>query len=206
MSMVSTYIPGSLRRLCFLVVVALLSSAAMAQRGAITAPRALDQLAQEANVIVQGAVVSAKVEPHPQLNNLTTVVVTLNVQDTLKGAPRKSLVFRQYIWDIRDRKDAAGYRKGQELLLLLGPVSKYGLTSPVGLEQGRFRVLRDSSGRETAVNGRGNAGLFQATEARAQARGIRLSTAQQKMVRGATGGPLPLSDLKDAIRAFVEAK
>src|SRR4029077_10998023 len=109
-----------------------------AQRGALTVTRGLDQLTREADVISRGYVVSAKVEPHPQLTNLMTVLVSMKVSETVKGTLRKSIVFRQYIWDLRDQLDAAQYQKGEELLLLLGPVSENGLTSPVGLEQGRF--------------------------------------------------------------------
>ena len=121
-------------------------------------------------------------EPHPQFPNLMTVVVTLDVQETLKGAPQKSIQFRQYIWDVRDRRDAAGYRKGEELLLMLVPTSTYGLTSPAGLEQGRFRIVRDSNGNATALNGRGNAGLFQQTAVRARAQGISLSARQSAVL------------------------
>jgi hypothetical protein len=177
-----------------------------AQRGALTLPRALDELTQEASLIVHANVISATVEPHPELQNLMTVVVSLVVQETLKGAPGKTLQFRQYIWDMRDQHDAARYAKGQELLLMLGPVSKYGLTSPVGLEQGRFRIARDPSGEIVAVNGRGNVGLFQSTEARAKARGIKLSTRQTSLLRQDHPGPVPLSDLKDAIRMLGAAK
>lgn len=184
----------------------LLSATAAGQRGALTAPRGLDQLSREAQVIVHGYVTSAKVEPHPQLKNLMTVVISLQVEDTLKGPARKSLQFRQYIWDLRDQLDGASYAKGQEWLLLLGPVSPYGLTSPVGLEQGRFRILRDASGQATAVNGRGNVGLFQATAQRAQAQGMKLSPRVSALTRQTGAAPVPLSDLKDAIRAFAGAK
>jgi hypothetical protein len=193
-------------RLLFLLVIILCSLNLEAQRGALTVARSLDQLTGEADVIVHGYVTSAKVEPHPQLTNLTTVVISMEVEETLKGTPRKSLVFRQYIWDIRDKLDGARYKKGEELLLMLGPVSKYGLTSPVGLEQGRFRVIRDSSGQRTAVNGRGNAGLFRASETRAQAKGIKLSARQIQLMRQEQPGPLALDDLKGAIRTFRGAK
>ena len=173
-----------------------------AQRGARTTARSLDQLAQEAELIVHGSVVSAKVEPHPQFPNLMTVVITLDVQDTLKGSAQRSIQFRQYIWDPRDQVDKARYRKGEELLLMLGPVSKYGLSSPVGLEQGRFRILRDGQGHVTAINGRGNVGLFQQSEARARARGIALSARQSALLSQPQPGPVALSDLADAIRAF----
>ncbi len=192
--------------ICLLLIVCAFSLDLCAQRGALTAARSLDELTQEADLIVHGNVRSIRVEPHPQFTNLMTVVVSLDVQDTLKGAARKTVQFRQYVWDIRDQRDAVGYKKGQELLLLLGPVSKYGLSSPVGLEQGRFRILRDASGTATAVNGRGNVGLLAQTEAHAQARGIKLSARQTTFVRRPQPGPLPLSDLKDTIRTLARAQ
>jgi hypothetical protein len=173
-----------------------------AQSAARTLPRALDQLAAEADVIVHGYVVSARVEPHPQLTNLMTVVVKMNVLDTYKGKPQKSLVFRQYVLDLRAQLGATEYRKGQELLLLLGPVSEFGLTSPVGLEQGRFLVSRDAKGKGVAVNGRGNLGLFNSVEKRAQATGIQLSARTTALIRRPGSGPIPLADLQDALRTF----
>jgi hypothetical protein len=177
-----------------------------AQRGALTTSRGLDELTQEADVIVHGHVTSARVEPHPQFKNLMTVVVSMSVQETLKGRPRKSFEFRQYIWDIRDQLDNARYAKGQDLLLMLGPVSKYGLTSPVGLEQGRFRIFRDNTGQEVAVNGSGNLRLFDSTEERARARGIKLSARTSAMVRHTQPGPVALADLKDAVTTFARVK
>jgi len=173
-----------------------------AQRGARTLPRGLDQLTDEADVIVHGYVTSAKDEPHPQLRNLMTVVVSMSVKDTYKGKPQKSIVFRQYVWDLDPRRDISEYGKGQELVLLLGPISEYGLTSPVGLEQGRFRVLLDSKGQAIAVNGRNNFGLFNSVEERVRAQRLQLSPRTTLMVRRHEAGPLRLTDLEDAIRSF----
>jgi hypothetical protein len=172
----------------------------------MTTPRAIDELAQEADVIVQGHITSARVEPHPQFKNLMTVVVSMSVQETLKGAPRKSFEFRQYIWDLRDQLDSARYAKGQDLLLMLGPISRYGLTSPVGLEQGRFRISRDNTGREVAINGSGNLRLFDSTEQRARARGTKLSARMIALSRQNQAGPVPLADLKEAVRTFARTK
>jgi hypothetical protein len=193
------------RRKCLVVLgtlTCLMTVSAHAQRGALTVPRGLDQLTQAADVILRGYVTSTKIEPHPQLTNLMTVVVSMKVAEMVKGAPRKSIVFRQYVWDLRDQLDGAQYRKGEELLLLLGPVSENGLTSPVGLEQGRFRILRDKNGGALAVNGRGNRGLFDAVEKHAQARGLQLSPRVAALVIRPQTGPVPLADLEDAIRAF----
>ena len=41
----------------------------------------------------------------------------------LKGKAQKTLQFRQFIWDMPGKLNAAEYQKGQELVLLLGPVS-----------------------------------------------------------------------------------
>ncbi len=172
-----------------------------AQTSARTASRGLDQLVQESDLIVRGSVVSARVEPHPQFRNLTTVLVTIRVAETLKGAAGRNLQFRQYIWDIRDQLNAAGYGKGQELLLLLGPTSQYGLRSPVGLDQGRFRISSSPNGK-VAVNGRGNLGLFASTENRARAKGVTLSPGTAKLVRQSPQGPVTLEDLEQAIRNF----
>ena len=176
------------------------------QGGARTVPRALDQLVEEADLIVHGYVVSAKIEPHPQLHNLMTVVVTMSVKDTYKGAPRKSLVFRQYVWDIDRRHDLSEYGKGEELILLLGPVSEYGLTSPVGLEQGRFRIVGDRDHPPTAVNGRGNVGLFDHVEERARKQGLRLSQHTAALVKEHGAGPVLLADLEDAIRTLARMR
>lgn len=197
---------GTCRRIRRLIVLGILplflAVGSQAQRGALTIPLSLDQLTQRADVIFRGQVTSTKVEPHPQLTHLMTVVVSMNVSETVKGTPRKSVVFRQYIWDLRDQLDGAQYRKGEELLLLLGPVSEFGLTSPVGLEQGRFRILRDKKGKALAVNGRGNFGLLSSVQKRAQTSGLHLSPKVAALVKQPQAGPAPLADLVDAIRTF----
>jgi hypothetical protein len=187
---------------CLLVAfVSLVPSAAYAQRGARTAPRSLDRLSQEADLIVRGSVVSARVEPHPQFKNLSTVVVSFAVDETLKGPAKKTIEFRQFIWDIRDKLDSASYAKGSQMLLMLGPVSAYGLRSPVGLEQGRFRILRDSAGKLTALNGTGNLGLLNIPQSQVQSKAA-VSSRTAALVRQKPQGALPLADLEEAIRAF----
>ncbi len=173
------------------------------QIGARTVPRSLDYLASEADVIVHGYVRSVKIEPHPQLQNLMTVVVSMGVKDTYKGAHRDSLTFRQYVWNAAAGRSDGDYRKGQELVLLLGPVSEYGLTSPVGLEQGRFSVVTGKDGKKTAVNGRNNLGLFSDVNRRVASSGLKLSAHTSGVIRQNHAGPLPLSDLEDVLRAFV---
>jgi hypothetical protein len=186
---------------CFLIAVAwLATSSAFAQRGAMTVPRNLEQIVAGSADIVRGTVVSARVEKHPELANLDTLVVTLKVRDTLKGGAQGTYTFRQYIWDLRDVRDAAGYYKGQEYVLLMNAPSRYGLTSPAGMEQGKFRVLRDASGRQVAVNGRGNAFLMRGVAAELAKSGATLSRDASSIVAKHQKGPIPVDDLASLIR------
>ncbi len=190
-------------QLCALLFAAGIAAApAFAQRGALTVPRNLDQLTDRASDIVRGTVVEARVEKHPELSNLDTVVVTLRVRETLKGSAQGTYSFRQYIWDIRDRYDAAGYRKGQDLLLLMIAPSRYGLASPAGMGQGRFRVERDRSGRDMAVNETGNLRLFQGLSGATEKRGIALTPNQAALAAKHQSGPVELRELMAMIRAL----
>lgn len=194
------------RILVLLLLVTISAAPIGAQRGAVTVPQNLGQLVDEAAVIVRGHVVSARFEPHPQLQGLATVVVTLQVQETLKGSVGSTYTFRQFIWDVRDRYDLAGYRKGQQLLLLMTKPSSYGLSSPVGLEQGRFRILTDAAGNQVAVNGRANAGLFRDLAPVLRSKGARLSPRQAALVTAPAPGPAPLDELRDLIRQLAGSK
>ena len=192
--------------LAALLVFLFLAGGVCAQRGAITRPQNLNELVDESAVIVRGQVVSARVEPHPQYKALSTVMVTLRVQETMKGQAGETYTFRQYIWDLRDRGDAAGYRKGQQLLLLLIAPNANGLSSPVGLEQGRFRIERDAQGREFAVNGFGNAGLLRDVQKQAAKKGTPLSQQQARVAEEHRSGPLALDELRGIIRQLAGAK
>jgi len=187
-----------------LILAALLSVApAVAQRGGMTVPRNLEQLTDRASDIVRGTVLSARVEKHPDLGNLDTLVVTLRVTDAIKGTASGTFTFRQYIWDIRDREDAAGYLKGREYVLLLNASSRYGLTSPAGMEQGRFRILHDAEGRQVAVNGRGNQSLLRGVGGGLAQKGTSLSPASSLLVEKHQGGPIAADDLVRLLRELV---
>lgn len=172
-------------------------STSLGQSSAITAPRSVAYLTERAGTIVHGSVIRARMEKHPQFSHLNTVVVTLRVKETLKGRAGQTFTFRQYTGGMRDNFGRAEYRKGEELLLLLNPPSRYGLSSPVGLEQGRFRILRDGKGSELAVNGNGNTALFRGMEEKVRA--VSLSAQATRLVKQHQQGPVPLRDLREII-------
>ena len=200
--MLSFALPSLLRKLASsLILVLTLVAPGFSQSGASTAQADLEQLVQSAQNIVRGQVISAAIEPHPQFPNLQTIVITLLVTRVLKGVAGSTLTFRQFYWDSSDASSLAGYKGAGEVLLFLNPVSQYGLTSPVGMERGRFRVLRDTTGKRYVVNGRGNLGLFNAVPAKATSRGIAFSKPVLEMMAN-SGGKASLDAFEEAIQSL----
>lgn len=194
--------PDSLRRLASLLIGLLLAAPAWPQQGALTVPRNLAELVERSETIVSGHVVAARVEKHPELQNLDTVVVTVRVSESFKGESGATFTFRQYLWDIRDRMNAGGYRKGQEVLLMMIAPSRYGLSSPAGLDQGRFRIERDAAGRAVARNGNDNLGLLDGVGARLAKDGAVLAPAAASLVATHRKGPVELGELTRLIRVL----
>jgi len=181
------------------------SMPASAQSYAITVPRNLGQLVDESQTVAQGWVASVVVEPHGQLKNLMTVVVTLQVEESLKGNVPKTYTFSQAVIDRRDLQQKMGYGVGQHLLLILIKPNSYGLTSPAGMEQGRFRIEARTDGKLVATNGVANTGLFRGLDSQLQARGVRVTPEVQMLVAKSGVGPVPLEQLKSLIRTIAAA-
>ena len=176
-----------------------------AQRGERVAHRNLAELVEEAATIFRGQVTHIEIEPHPVFENLPTIVVTLEVLEVLKGQVNGNThySFRQFVPDLRDRDSRLGYKVGQEVLLLMIEPSQYGLSSPAGLEQGRFRVLHDAQGNASVVNGFNNLGLFRNIGKSAPRLGQQLSATAQQMLTEHRGGPIRYDQLREMIHGIV---
>lgn len=186
-------------------LLSLAAPSAAAQQNALTLERNLAELVSDASLIVAGRVLSVKAEPHPQLNNIHTVVVTLQVSDVLKGQaqPDSEYTFRLFANDPQDFKIKLGYAPGQELLLMLTRPSQYGFSSPIGLEQGRFRITKDEQGKRTMVNGQNNYGLFARISEKAPKFESKLSPQARQLVAEHRGGPIAYDQLKAMIQILV---
>jgi hypothetical protein len=182
-----------------------LTSFSFAQETARTVPLNLAEMTRRAATIVHGHVVEAHLESHRALEGATTMVVTLRADDWLKGQPAPIFTFRQFVWDVRTRYGSLTYSKGDEVLLFMTAPSRYGLSSPVGLEQSRFEVVR-RGGQAAVVNGRGNAGLLHGMQADAQKHNLRLSARSSTLLAQRAGGPLALDDLKRLTREFAGSR
>jgi hypothetical protein len=190
------------RRSVVLLVLLALVSPAPAQRGAMVAPMDLGAMVDEAGIIIRGHIVQTRYEKHPELKNLDTLVITVRVAETLKGSVGETYTFRQFIWDIRDRNDHAGYKKGQEVLFLLLAANENGLSSPSGLDQGKFRIERNARGEAMATNGWGNRELFKNVPSRLKTKGAQISARAMQAATRQTRGPVLLDDLREIIRGL----
>jgi hypothetical protein len=179
---------------------------AAAQEGALTIQLDLARMVDESENVVLGRVTSVVAEKHPEFENLDTVVVTLQVLDPLKGSPGAQLTFRQYVFDVHDRDTKLGYRLGEEIVVMLRRPSQFGLTSPVGLEQGRFRVERDGANIRMLRNGQDNAGLFTGIEQSSPQLTLRLSQNLQQLVIQHRTGPITYDQFKSFVQNQVAAR
>lgn len=177
-----------------------------AQMTPLTVPMNLARMVDESENVVLARVTAVRAEPHPQFQNLNTIVVTLEVVEPLKGSPGNELVFRQFVGDAVQTKSTAGYRVGEEIALMLRKPSAEGLTSPVGFEQGRFLVERDAAGNRTVRNGMDNAALFDNIDAASPGLKARLSPALQGLVAAHRTGPITYDQFKSIVSAQIAAR
>jgi len=193
-------------RLLFLLALFLVAAGppyALAQMHARVVHRNLAELAAQASVIVRGQVLEARLEPHPDFPNSSTVVVTLRVQEELKGSVGGTFTFRQYLYDPRERAGRLGYRVGESIVVMMHSSSPLGFSSPVGLEQGRFRVTTDSSGNVMVTNGWDNAGLLKNVRTTSPKLESRVSPPVRRLLDQHQSGPIPYDQFREMVRGLV---
>lgn len=172
------------------------------QRGALVKPKSLNEMTAQADRVIHAYVVAAKVEPHPRYRNISTVVVTLAVQETLKGETPKQFTIREFIWDLRDQMDAAAFRKGKDVVLFLNKENQEGLTGTIGADQGRFDVAHEMDGRITVRAHAPNRVLLQGTQ-EALAKKNRTLPASLRGALIDPAGRMDLAEFKSVIRDLV---
>jgi hypothetical protein len=167
----------------------------------VTRPVNLAYLTQRADVIVQGRVAKVTHTPLPGYPNIPTVEVTLEVENMVRGPQDRSYTFREIFLGLRAQEGKQGYQIGQRLLLFLPAPSNYGLSSPVGIEQGRFHITYDSGGQEIVANEMNNAGLFRDVNTTAKSTGLTFSASQLQIINNGNG-PMLLRDLVPMVGAL----
>jgi hypothetical protein len=164
-------------------------------------PANLAYLARRADVIFQGQVTDVKHEPLPGYRNIRTVRVTLSVERALRGLPGRTYTFREVYLGLRLPDGKQTYRTGQRLFLFMPSPSRYGLSSPIGIGQGRFHIAVDAAGGAKLANEQGNAGLFRDVERDAGRAGKKL-TANQRKLASTRGGSVPLEEFVSLVKSL----
>jgi hypothetical protein len=179
--------------------------ATVAQEFARTAPVSLADMTSRAATIVHGRIVEAHLAREASLQNAPVAVVTMRPLEWIKGQPAPLFTFKQFMWDVRALYGVLPYRKGEELVLFMTAVSRYGLSSPVGLEQSRFEVIRRGA-KVMVSNGARNAGLMMGVREDAQQRGLKLSPRSASLITRPTAGPIALDDFKQLARELTRSR
>ncbi len=122
-------------------------------------PVGLEEMVAYSQRIFRGVCTAA--EPTGSVAGLPVTLYTFRVLDGIKGASTEQTVrFRQLDF-AGDSLQIPRYRVDREYVLFLYPESEIGLTSPVGLLQGAFQVIRVAENGEPVVrNGVGNLHLL----------------------------------------------
>lgn len=166
-------------------------------------PLNLEEMARSADRIFSGRCTRIEHRSEPRLG-IDIVVATFRVERSVKGAVGKTLTVRMpaafgsVAGHGPDDGGAAGFHEGDEVVLLLYGNSAYGLTSPVGLGQGKFAIKEDTKkGRRVAVNPFGNRGLLHGLSSDGLARISHVPRRSHD-----TGDAIDPADLLDMIQAL----
>jgi len=165
-------------------------------------PINIEEMAQRADRIFTGRCVGVRTAFDRDLGQVVTYA-TFMTRRTAKGSAHGTVTIRM----LGDQMDDGGpgrgadgvprFREGEEVVLFLYGDSRRGLTSPVGLGQGKFVVSKDKQGRRQALNALGNETLLRSLSPRALQKLGDLAT------RPAHGGIDP-DALLDMVQRIVE--
>jgi hypothetical protein len=158
----------------------------------------LTYLVRRADIIVQGHVASIKHEQLPGYPNIPTITITLNVEQMLRGPASGTYTFREIFLGLRSKEGKQSYKVGQRLLLFLPFASQFGLSSPVGIEQGRFHIAAGAGSAAVVSNEFGNYGLFKDVENTVAKSGIQLT--RKQLQTASKNGPVLLDDFVSLVQ------
>jgi hypothetical protein len=97
---------------------------------------ALRRLARQSGYIFAGTVTA--VESRASASSVPSTKITFHVDQAIRGVRKgQTLVIHEWAGVLQDGES---YRRGDRVLLFLYRPSKLGLTSPVGGQQGRFKL------------------------------------------------------------------
>jgi hypothetical protein len=157
----------TLRNFITTLVLALSVTAAGATQ---SRPVNIEEMTARATTIFAGRCLHVRVETDRKLGHDVTIA-TFRVDRSIKGNNGGTITVRMP-WASLDAVPAGvpSFARGDEVVLFLYGESALGMRAPVGLGQGRFRVLVDKQGGRMAINDVGNRNLMRGVSADARQR------------------------------------
>lgn len=167
-------------------------------------PLYLDQVVDYSTTAFEGTVTDNHSARDPVTNGIVTYT-TFAVSDVLKGSVPSTYTIKQIGGSLPGEDlhfHVSGIPKftvGQDYVVFMAGVSAHGFSSPLGLQQGRYTVTQDATGKHV-----GNGGNLRSSISRMAAH----LPAQSKALVAAQAGPVREMDLdtfKQMIRGHVGA-
>lgn len=150
------------------VVLWIILGASFTMPGRVLAQRSsqsnLEKLVKQAGMIFAGKVIDVETGTKDRMN-LYMTAYTFQVLDPVFGVDKDTVTIKQYGGEADGHTFyPAGiprFSRGEEVVVLLYPLSYIGMTSAVGKDQGKFWIQsNDSDGEQVVVNKLENKGLF----------------------------------------------
>ncbi len=186
-----------MKRFLLLLAVVLWTHTASAQR---TIPVNIEQLVRDAGTIVDGTVVSTRTGKDPETGFIVTWV-TLKVNESFFGASEGTVTFKQYGGEADGLanypKHLPRYSAGERSILFLTAPSSIGMQSPVGMQQGKFMIMKEGNAKTVVRNMTVNPSLFV---------GLRSSAALSKAIPAALDaeGSMDVEAFTSLVRSYVQ--
>ena len=185
----------TLRRCFTTVVLALSITKAGATQSRVVN---IEEMTERATTIFAGRCLDVRVESDPTLG-VDVTVARFRVQRSVKGTAGSTITVRMpWLGGTAIPTGVPSFERGDEVVLFLYGESAIGMRAPVGLGQGRFRIVADKQGRSMAINDVGNRNLMHG-----------LSTGARERLAGLPGlshdGTLRPETLLDAVEDLLQA-
>ncbi|MDO8644375.1 MAG: hypothetical protein Q7S00_05355 [bacterium] len=172
-----------------------------------TASLNLEQLIEFASDIFTGEVI--QVENGWDSKKRPVVTVALAVEEVYKGEVGARYTFTQLRnmteEELKGRITLIDgmpvYTKGEHLFLFMSaPHPKSGLTAPIGILQGDFKIASSADGQKTVMNPVGNENLFGTLRSSRSPALKTFSTSERKLIRQSSPGPVEYNSFRSLVQ------
>lgn len=162
----------------------------------------IERLVRDAGMIFAGRVINVETGERDKDMNLFVTHYTFLVTEKMYGVESDTIVINQYGGEADGQefypKGVPRFYEGEDVLVFFYPPSKIGMSSPVGMDQGKFMIrYSEKEKRLVVANKLGNENLF---------RGVKRvdKIAETEWLKMRKPGELPYSEFSETVRELIE--